>query len=191
VVQVVKDPIGTKGARLTTQISIPSRYLVLLPQSRSIGISARIEDEDERQRLKSLVAELSAAHGGHGYIVRTNAEGQPAEALAEDIAYLARVWNAVERRGREAAAGTITYEDLSLPLRSVRDLVRRDVEKVRSIRATPTIACRRSSPSTCRCWPRRSSCTPATVRSSTCMGSRTRSAAPWTSRCRSSPAATW
>ena len=131
VVQVVKDPIGTKGARLTTQISIPSRYLVLLPQSRSIGVSARIEDEGERQRLKSLVAELSAAHGGHGYIVRTNAEGQPAEALAEDIAYLARVWNVVERRGRESAAGAIIYEDLSLPLRSVRDLVRRDVEKVR------------------------------------------------------------
>ena len=131
VVQVVKDPIGTKGARLTTQISIPSRYLVLLPQSRSIGVSARIEDEGERQRLKSLVADLASAHGGHGYIVRTNAEGQPAEALAEDIAYLARVWNVVERRGREAEAGTITYEDLSLPMRAVRDLVRRDVEKVR------------------------------------------------------------
>ena len=131
VVQVVKDPIGTKGARLTTQISIPSRYLVLLPQSRSIGVSARIEDESERQRLKTLVADISASHGGHGYIVRTNAEGQPAEALAEDIAYLARVWNVVERRGREAAAGAIIYEDLSLPLRAVRDLIRRDVEKVR------------------------------------------------------------
>ena len=104
---------------------------MLLPQSRSIGVSARIEDEGERQRLKSLVAELSAAHGGHGYIVRTNAEGQPVEALAEDIAYLARVWNVVERRGRESAAGAIIYEDLSLPQRSVRDLVRRDVEKVR------------------------------------------------------------
>ncbi|GAB3514439.1 ribonuclease G [Pseudoxanthomonas daejeonensis] len=131
VVQVVKDPIGTKGARLTTQISIPSRYLVLLPQSRTVGVSARIEDEGERLRLKTLVSELSASHGGHGYIIRTNAEGQPAEALAEDIAYLARVWNVVERRGREAGAGTIIYEDLSLPLRAVRDLIRRDVEKVR------------------------------------------------------------
>ena len=131
VVQVVKDPIGTKGARLTTQISIPSRYLVLLPQSRTVGVSARIEDEAERLRLKTLVSDLSASHGGHGYIVRTNAEGQPAEALAEDIAYLSRVWNVVERRGREAAAGTIIYEDLSLPLRAVRDLIRRDVEKVR------------------------------------------------------------
>src|SRR5690606_26016815 len=109
VVQVVKDPIGTKGARLTTQISIPSRYLVLLPQSRTVGVSARIEDEAERQRLKTIVSDLAASHGGHGYIIRTNAEGQPAEALAEDIAYLSRVWNVVERRGREAPAGTIIY----------------------------------------------------------------------------------
>ncbi len=131
VVQVVKDPIGSKGARLTTQVSIPSRYLVLLPQSRQIGVSARIEDEAERARLKTLIGELSAQHGGYGYIVRTNAEGQPAEALAEDIAYLSRVWNAVERRGREAPVQTCIYEDLSLPLRSVRDLIRKDVDKVK------------------------------------------------------------
>ncbi|MGN6223574.1 ribonuclease G [Pseudoxanthomonas beigongshangi] len=131
VVQVVKDPIGSKGARLTTQISIPSRYLVLLPQSKVVGVSARIEDEAERQRLKSLVTDLAAAHGGHGYIIRTNAEGQPAEALAEDISYLARVWALVEQRSRDAAVGTCIYEDLTLPLRAVRDLMRRDVEKVR------------------------------------------------------------
>ncbi|MDL5364482.1 ribonuclease G [Xanthomonas sp. NCPPB 2654] len=131
VVQVVKDPIGSKGARLTTQISIPSRYLVLLPQSRVIGVSARIEDEAERLRLKTLVADLAASHGGFGYIIRTNAEGQPAEALAEDIAYLSRVWNVVERRGREGAPASIIYEDLSLPLRAVRDLIRKDVEKVK------------------------------------------------------------
>ncbi|WP_140908335.1 ribonuclease G [Cognatiluteimonas lumbrici] len=131
VVQVVKDPIGSKGARLTTQISIPSRYLVLLPQSQVVGISARIEDEDERARLKALVTELAAPHGGFGYIVRTNAEGQPAEALAEDIAYLSRAWALVGERVREAAVGSCVYEDLSLPMRAVRDLMRRDVEKVR------------------------------------------------------------
>ncbi len=131
VVQVVKDPIGTKGARLTTQISIPSRYMVLLPQSKVVGVSARIEDEGERARLKALVTELSAQHGGYGYIVRTNAEGQPAEAIAEDIAYLSRVWNVVERRGREAPSCSNIYEDLSLPLRSVRDLIRKDVDKVK------------------------------------------------------------
>ncbi|NEL42797.1 MAG: Rne/Rng family ribonuclease, partial [Xanthomonas perforans] len=81
-----------------TQISIPSRYLVLLPQSKIVGVSARIEDEAERLRLKTIVSEVSAQHGGFGYIIRTNAEGQPAEALAEDIAYLSRVWTVVERR---------------------------------------------------------------------------------------------
>ena len=131
VVQVVKDPIGSKGARLTTQISIPSRYLVLLPQSKVIGVSARIEDEAERHRLKQAVTELAGLHGGHGYIIRTNAEGQPVEALAEDIAYLSRVWNVVERRGRESPSRSVLYEDLSLPLRAVRDLIRKDVEKVK------------------------------------------------------------
>ena len=131
IVQVVKDPIGSKGARLTTQLSIPSRYLVLLPQSRVIGVSARIEDEAERTRLKSLVAELSAPEAPLGYIVRTNAEGQPAEALGEDLAYLSRVWNIVGKRSREAPVQTCIYEDLSLPLRAVRDLIRKDVEKVK------------------------------------------------------------
>ena len=130
VVQVVKDPIGSKGARLTTQLSIPSRYLVLLPQSQVIGVSARIEDEDERARLKGLVAEL-APNTAQGYIVRTNAESQPSEALAEDIAYLGRAWALVERQSRDSRPGGQVYEDLSLPLRAVRDLMRRDVEKVK------------------------------------------------------------
>jgi len=131
VVQVVKDPIGSKGARLTTQISIPSRYLVLLPQSQQVGVSARIEDEAERARLKSLVVEQAAPHGGFGYIVRTNAEGQPAEALAEDIAYLSRAWALVEQQVGSHPVGSCVYEDLSLPLRAVRDLMRRDVERVK------------------------------------------------------------
>ncbi|GAB3305211.1 ribonuclease G [Luteimonas notoginsengisoli] len=131
VVQVVKDPIGTKGARLTMQISIPSRYLVLLPQSRTVGVSARIEDEAERARLKSLVGELAADGRQHGYIVRTNAEGQPSEALAEDITYLGRAWALIEQQMLEARVGTRIYEDLTLPMRAVRDLMRRDVEKVK------------------------------------------------------------
>lgn len=130
VVQVVKDPIGSKGARLTTQISIPSRYLVLLPQSKVIGVSSRIEDEAERQRLKSLVAGQSES-GSHGYIVRTNAEGQPAEAMAEDVAYLGRAWALIEQNVRTAKVGACVYEDLTLPMRAVRDLIRRDVEKVK------------------------------------------------------------
>jgi ribonuclease G len=131
VVQVVKDPIGSKGARLTTQLSIPSRYLVLLPRTRVVGVSARIEDEAERARLKAIVGEQSPTGAQHGYIVRTNAEGQPEEALAEDVAYLNRVWSLIEERSRTAGVGERVYEDLALPMRAVRDLLRRDVEKVK------------------------------------------------------------
>lgn len=131
VVQVVKDPIGSKGARLTTQLSIPSRYLVLLPRTRVVGVSARIEDEVERARLKGILASLADSGGGHGYIVRTNAEGQPEEALAEDVAYLSRAWALINEKTAKARVGECVYEDLSLPLRAVRDLIRRDVEKVR------------------------------------------------------------
>jgi ribonuclease G len=130
VVQVVKDPIGTKGARLTTQLSIPSRYLVLLPYAKVLGVSVRIEDEEERNRLKGL---LAAAIGENplGYIVRTNAEGQPGEAMVEDVAYLGRAWAAISDAIGSARVGSCVYEDLSLPLRAMRDLMRQDVEKVR------------------------------------------------------------
>ncbi|UHQ22028.1 ribonuclease G [Lysobacter sp. 5GHs7-4] len=131
IVQVVKDPIGSKGARLTTQLSIPSRYLVLLPRTRVVGVSARIEDETERQRLKAHVTALAPAGENHGYIVRTNAESQPAEALAEDVAYLSRAWALIAEKSRSSRVGERVYEDLSLPLRAVRDLMRRDVEKVK------------------------------------------------------------
>jgi len=130
VVQVLKDPIGSKGARLTMHLSIPSRYLVLLPQTHTIGISAKIEDEDERVRLKALIDEVQSDDRSHGYIVRTNAEGQGIEALSDDIAYLGRIWAVVERRGREAAAGACIYEELTLPQRAVRDMIGKDVHKV-------------------------------------------------------------
>ena len=130
VVQVVKDPIGSKGARLTTQISIPSRYLVLLPYSRVIGVSARIEDDVERVRLKTTMAELVNG-SGLGYIVRTNAEGQSAEALAEDVDYLRRAWQVIGEASKSMKVGQRIYEDLSLPLWAVRDLMRKDVDKVR------------------------------------------------------------
>ena len=130
VVQVVKDPIGSKGARLTTQISIPSRYLVLLPYSRVIGVSARIEDESERTRLKSIMAALVDG-SGLGYIVRTNAEGQDAEALAEDVAYLRRAWQAIREASASSKPGQHIYDDLTLPLRAMRDLMSKEVDKVR------------------------------------------------------------
>src|SRR6185437_8610909 len=95
VVQVVKDPISTKGARLSAHLSIPSRYLVLLPYAHTLGISARIEDEAERQRLREVLGPL-VGETPLGYIVRTNAEGQGAVALAFDVAYLGKVWRVVQ-----------------------------------------------------------------------------------------------
>src|SRR5689334_6126626 len=129
VVQVVKDPIGTKGARLTTHLSIPSRCLVLLPTSKVLGVSARIEDEAERQRLKDVVTALQDG-GRYGFILRTNAEGQSAEALAEDVDYLRKVWDTVQAQVPGARVGDRIYEDLSLPLRAVRDMMRANIEKV-------------------------------------------------------------
>ncbi|HVF34209.1 MAG TPA: ribonuclease G [Candidatus Saccharimonadia bacterium] len=131
VVQVVKDPIGTKGARLTTHLSIPSRYLVLLPYAKTVGISQRIEDESERARLKEIIVSLQNPDRPLGYIIRTNAEGEAREALSEDVAYLSKAWQSVEEGIRTAGACGRIYEDLSAPLRAVRDLMRAGVEKVR------------------------------------------------------------
>lgn len=130
IVQVVKDPISSKGARLTTHLSIPSRYLVLLPYSKVLGVSVRIEEEAERVQLKETLAELTGEQG-LGYIVRTNAEGQPREALAEDIDYLVKLWTALRSRMASAPVGTRIYEDLPLALRALRDLMGPTIEKVR------------------------------------------------------------
>ena len=131
VVQVVKDPIGTKGARLTTAISLPSRYLVLLPNSDMLGVSARIEDEEERDRLKAIVQDCKPDDSSNGYILRTNAEGVQAEDLRRDMDYLHRLWRVVRERAEQMPAGRKVYDDLSLPLRAMRDLMHSEVEKIR------------------------------------------------------------
>jgi ribonuclease G len=128
-VQVIKDPIGSKGARLSTQLSIPSRYLVLLPDSTTLGVSVRIEDEAERERLRGILAGLAGE--GFGLIARTNAEGLDAAVLAEDVAYVTRVWDTVSRAIVQAQPGDRVYEEPPLPLRVLRDLMHDDIEKVR------------------------------------------------------------
>jgi ribonuclease G len=133
-VQVVKDPMGSKGARLTTQLSIPSRYLVYLPDSDSVGVSLRIENEDERSRLRELVDGMLARRDspGAGLIVRTNAEGVGLRELERDLDYLTRLWKGLaEALDRAAEAGTCIYEDLSLGLRALRDLMHSGIERVR------------------------------------------------------------
>ena len=129
VVQVIKDPISSKGARLSTQLSIPSRYLVLLPFGHACGVSVRIEDEVERERLRALLGQLDA--NGHGLIARTNAEGLDATTLADDVAYVTRVWQSLADALAQAEPGQLIYAEPPLALRVLRDLLHEDVEKVR------------------------------------------------------------
>jgi len=129
-VQVIKDPIGTKGARLTTYIALPARFLVYLPRGEGIGVSARIEDEAERQRLKTAVADLRGAEADGGYILRTAAQGVPADSLREDMEYLRKLWGHVRARATETRPGTLVHEDLPLPLRILRDELSRGVARV-------------------------------------------------------------
>jgi ribonuclease G len=131
IVQVIKDPLGSKGARLTTNISIPSRFLVLLPDCEVIGISTRIEEETERSRLKELVRTLRSDNDAHGYIVRTNAEGVNDFALSADMVYLGKVWQIVQERSVTSGPASCVFEDLSLSRRVLRDMMHEDVERVR------------------------------------------------------------
>ncbi len=128
-VQVIKDPIGTKGARLTTFVTLPARYLVYLPQGEGMGVSAKIEEEDERLRLKTLLGQLRPAGGG--FILRTAAQGATAEGLREDIEYLERLWRHVRQRALACAPGAVVHEDLPLALRLLRDELSRGVDVVR------------------------------------------------------------
>ncbi|HEY7964072.1 MAG TPA: ribonuclease G [Steroidobacteraceae bacterium] len=127
-VQVIKDPIGTKGARLTTFVALPSRFLVYMPHGDSVGVSTRIEDEAERLRLKGLLGELVTGNGG--YIVRTAAQGASADSLREDMSYLARLWEHVQARAAAAPSGSVVHEDLPLSLRVLRDELARGVSRV-------------------------------------------------------------
>ncbi len=133
-VQVNKDPIGTKGARLTTHLSVSARYLVYMPHTAHIGISNRIEDETERDRLRNAVEKLSEEFGEQyrgGFIVRTVAEGVSEEELRADIPFVYKLWHDLADKIRTAKAPAIIYEDLPLFMRTVRDLMRPHIEKVR------------------------------------------------------------
>ncbi len=130
-VQVVKDPMGTKGARLTTQISFPSRYLVYMPGIEHIGISQRIEDDNERQRLKNTISNYVDEFDKGGYIARTVAEGISDEAIHKDMQFLQKIWSTILERNSSSKAGTLIHEDMSLVMRTMRDLSGIEIEKVR------------------------------------------------------------
>jgi ribonuclease G len=129
-VQVVKDPLGTKGARLTTYISLPSRHLVYMPLSRGVGVSARVELESERGRLRAAVMAGLEQDENAGYIVRTAAEDASPEALLADMRYLRKLWQYVRHTGLRTQPGNLVHADLPLHLRILRDLMRPDVDRV-------------------------------------------------------------
>lgn len=134
VVQVAKDAISSKGARLTTHLTLPSRNLVFMPRSKHIGISQRLEDEEERERLLSLlneVLEVEQCTEKGGFIIRTAAEGASADELQEDVRYLNRLWNKVEERIERNDGIRPVYQEVPLYMRTVRDLIRENVEKIR------------------------------------------------------------
>jgi len=130
-VQVLKDPLGTKGARLTTRISIPSRYLVYMPEGSGVGLSTRIEEEAERERLKGHIESFAPEHAPGGYIARTAAEGVEPEALRADMLYLNRLWDSVRQDAAAAKPGKLVHEDLPLAVRILRDLSGEPVQRVR------------------------------------------------------------
>lgn len=128
VVQVAKEPLGTKGARVTTFLSLPGRYLVLMPDFTHIGISRRIEDPAERQRLTDLVRQIKGED--MGVIVRTAASGQPETHLQKDLRYLQKVWKALEAKRKRSSAPALLYQDLDLILKTTRDLYSEEIEKI-------------------------------------------------------------
>ncbi|HWM13770.1 MAG TPA: Rne/Rng family ribonuclease [Gaiellaceae bacterium] len=126
-VQAVKDPMGTKGARLTTEVSLPGRFLVYTPYGDGIGVSRRLED-DERERLKKICKALEVPEGG--LIVRTAAEGASEQELAGDLGLLLKLWETIRGRASRTKAPALVYQEADLPLRIVRDLFIRDFERV-------------------------------------------------------------
>jgi ribonuclease G len=125
-VQAVKDPMKTKGARLTTQISLPGRFVVLVPQGEGLGVSRRLDD-DERNRLKDILKRLDVKEGG--VIVRTAAEGASEEDIERDLVFLQRLWRSIQAKAKGATAPELLYQEAELPLRVVRDLFTGDFEK--------------------------------------------------------------
>ena len=127
-VQVAKAPIGTKGARVTGYISIPGRFLVLLPNAEHIGVSRRIEEETERKRLRKLIHEIK--NDEFGYIVRTAAEGVEKEKLVSEMAFLNNIWKNILKKYQNASPASLIHRELTVSLRAVRDLLTHEVEKL-------------------------------------------------------------
>ncbi|WP_139851280.1 ribonuclease G [Acinetobacter pullicarnis] len=130
-VQVMKDMLGTKGARLSTDLSIPSRYLVLMPFGSHIGVSQRIESEEERDRLRGIIEKIQTEHKLPGsVIVRTAAEGVDEASIAQDMCYLTKLWEYIQRKQKSVVVPSLIFEELPLPQRVIRDLASQKTEKI-------------------------------------------------------------
>jgi ribonuclease G len=127
-VQVAKEPLGTKGARITTHVTLPGRNLVLMPMVEHIGVSRRIEDEKERRRLRDLVMAIKPP--SCGFIVRTAAEGAEAEKLKAEMDFLLKLWQNIQRRAENSSVPSLIYQDLDITLRAVRDLFTKEVDRL-------------------------------------------------------------
>ncbi|WP_198245222.1 ribonuclease G [methane-oxidizing endosymbiont of Gigantopelta aegis] len=130
-VQVTKDPLGSKGARLTTEISIPSRYQVYMPYAKTCGVSQRIECETERARLRACIEAYQQKNDTGGFIARTAAECVEEAVLISDMTFLLKLWEAIQEKARKAPGKTLIHEDLPLSIRTLRDLYKEGLEKVR------------------------------------------------------------
>ncbi|MBF7695903.1 ribonuclease G [Acinetobacter rathckeae] len=130
-VQVMKDMLGTKGARLTTDLSIPSRYLVFMPFGSHVGVSQKIESESERIRLRLIIDNIKTKYPLPGsVIIRTAADGASEAAIERDMAYLSRLWEYIQRKKRAITVPSLVFEELPLPQRIVRDLASEHTEKI-------------------------------------------------------------
>ena len=127
-VQVAKEPIGTKGARVTSYVSLPGRYLVLMPTFDRVGVSRRIDDDNERRRLKSIVN--SVRPRGYGFIIRTVCEGMDAEEIKQDMDYLVKLWEKTLSRMKSKRAPAVLYEEPDLTIRTIRDVFSSDVSRM-------------------------------------------------------------
>jgi len=131
-VQVVKDPMGTKGARLTTNITIPARYLVYMPNSSHIGVSQKLEDETERSRLKELIkSQLTTSEFSGGYIIRTVAEGITEKSVQADMQFLQKIWQCIMDNNQSVEVSSLVYEDLPLAMRVMRDMADSNIDAIR------------------------------------------------------------
>src|SRR4029453_12643346 len=127
-VQVAKDPLGTKGARVTSHVSLPGRYMVFMPGTKHIGISRRIESEEERKRLKEIAQTLRTEEGG--FILRTACEGRSKREIQRDLRFLTKLWGRIQQKTATVGAPALIHQDLDLTTRGIRDFFTADTVQV-------------------------------------------------------------